>query len=172
MLTIEKGKGKLLRGQTTRQMDAGRVMYDSAGRPISKGKSKIKILSSRQYDLEESKKPVPVRVLSGIDLQADFELAECVLNIQYAKAFASYHSKKAESKICNKHHEPRTKGELINNLCSKIGAFSRIIHNLPKIESITSEGQMQAYIDDTEAITKNLETFIQWKWDNQANMGF
>ena len=137
MRATNKGKGKLLRGQTTRQNDSGRLTFDSAGRLISK----TKILSTRQYDLEQSKKPAPVRVLSGINLEADFETAECVLNIHFDSVKASYCSKLNEAMNDTKHHEPKTKGELVINLGSKIGTFWKIIDRLPKVESITTKDQ-------------------------------
>ena len=213
MRDTNKGKGKLLRGQTTRQVDAGRSIFDCAGRPVFK----TKFLSARQYDIAQAKKPAPVRVLSGRDLDGDFEMAECVLNINWESCKESHRNKlnqamndnnhhepvsKGELVIyltrkmgtfwkiinwesCkeshrnklnqamndNNHHEPMSKGELVIYLTRKMGAFWKIINNLPKMESITTKAQMQAYIDDTEAPTKNLETYVQWKWYNQAVLG-
>jgi hypothetical protein len=170
------GKDKMpFKPQTPRQAGAGRMkgrfIYDHEGRIISKTQ---KLLSARQQVVEEAKKPAPVRVLSGMGLDCDFEYAECVLNAQWEICKESHQTKLLQATNDNKTHEPMPKGELVAYLNRKMGAFAKIIKNLPKVESITTTAQMQAYIDDTEALTANLEKYILWKWDNQAvlDMGF
>ena len=39
---------------------------------------------------------------------------------------------------------------------------------------VDTDAKRFAYIDDAESITKNLDAFIKWEWDNQGIefMGF
>ena len=36
------------------------------------------------------------------------------------------------------------------------------------VESVTTKYQMTTYINDAEKLTKNIETYIHWEWDDQA----
>ena len=70
--------------------------------------------------------------------------------------------------------QPHTKIELLQNLGRKMRSFRKKLENLPLVRSVDTDSKKQAYLQDAESITKNLDAFIIWKWDNQAieYMGF
>ena len=53
-------------------------------------------------------------------------------------------------------------------------SFRKKLENLPLVRSVDTDSKKQAYLQDAESITKNLDAFIVWEWDNQAieYMGF
>ena len=105
---------------------------------------------------------------------AEFELARLVLRMRWLECNQS-HSKNLEK--ASKDIKPKrstTKDQLVKNLIRKMDAFDKILNTLPMISTIITHNKRQAYIDDTEGLTKNMETFILWTWDDQvvADMGF
>ena len=53
-------------------------------------------------------------------------------------------------------------------------SFEKKLEYLPLVLDVDTDSKKFAYIQDAESITKNLDAFIAWKWDNQAieYMGF
>ena len=162
--------------------DEAQVPVPTEARDTKKGKGKLRaicktkipVLSARQHAVAQAKKPAPVRALSGMTLEADFEMAEAVLQIRWDECKQSHHNKLNEAANDVNPKYPMSKSELASYLTRKMGAFAKIINNLPTVESITTDAKRQADIDDTEDLTKNLETYILRTWDNQAvlDMGF
>ena len=74
----------------------------------------------------------------------------------------------------NKRMEPHTKIQLLKNLERKMRSFEKKLEYLPLVFDVDTDSKKFAYIQDAESITKNLDAFITWKWDNQAieYMGF
>ena len=74
----------------------------------------------------------------------------------------------------NKRMQPHSKIELLQNLERKMRSFAKKLEYLPLALSVDTDSKKCAYIQDAESITKNLDAFIMWKWDNQAieYMGF
>ena len=74
----------------------------------------------------------------------------------------------------NKRMEPHTKIELLKNLERKMRSFEKKLEYLPLVLVVDTDSKKFAYIQDAESITKNLDAFIIWRWDNQAieYMGF
>ena len=81
----EKGKGKLLRGQTPRQVGA---IFKTKLAPL---------LSARQHTVAKAKELAPVRCLSGMTVADDFEVAHCVLGIRWEECNESHRKKLEEA---------------------------------------------------------------------------
>ena len=97
--------------------------------------------------------------------------APCTQKTRWQECNESHDNKFTKARIDTKPKGPITKDQLVKNLIRKMNAFTKILHGLPMMASINTDDQKQAYIDDTEGLTRNLETFIHWTWDGQAIAG-
>ena len=121
----EKGKGKLLRGQTPRQVGA---IFKTKLPPL---------LSARQHAAAKAKEPAPVRCLSRMTVADDFEMAHCVLRIRWQECNESHLNKLQEASNDTKTKLPITKDQLEKNLVRKMSSFAKIINKLPMMNIIT-----------------------------------
>ena len=107
-------------------------------------------------------------------LVKDFQSANYTLKVRWQECSASHAEKIAMAKNHNKRMEPHTKIQLLKNLERKMRSFEKKLEYLPLVFDVDTDSKKFAYIQDAESITKNLDAFITWKWDNQAieYMGF
>ena len=113
---------------------------------------------ARQHAAAKAKQAEPVRVLCGMTEQDDFEFAHAVLKIRWEECTDSHRGNIANKNMDTRPKLPITKDHLVKNLVSKMNTFAKISNNFPMADAITTEDQMAAYINDTEKLTKSLET--------------
>jgi len=104
----------------------------------------------------------------------DFQSANSTLKVRWHECSASHADKIAMAMEHTKRMEPHTKIELLKNLQRKMDFFEKQLLGLPLVRDVDTDSKRFAYIDDAESITKNLDAFIKWEWDNQGIefMGF
>ena len=107
-------------------------------------------------------------------LAEDFHSANHTLKRRWQECNASHASKIAMAQNHNRRMEPYTKSYLLKNLERKMESFEKKLLFLPLVLDVDTDSKKFAYIEDAESITKNLDAFITWEWDNQAieYMGF
>ena len=70
----------------------------------------------------------------------DFELAHLVLKIRWQECNESHDMKLSKARFDNKPKKPITKDELVKNLIRKMKVFTKILHGLPMMTSIKTDG--------------------------------
>ena len=124
--------------------------------------------TSRQFAVSQTRRPCRLRkpTYSRKALVKDFQSANYTLKVRWQECSASHAEKVAMAKHHNKRMEPHTKIELLKNLERKMRSFEKKLEYLPLVLDVDTDSKKFAYIQDAESITKSLDAFITWKWDN------
>ena len=111
---------------------------------------------------------------SNEQLAKDFYSANETLKVRWQECNVSHAEKLVMAENHNKRMEPHSKTHLLKNLQRKMGFFQKKLEHLPLVLDVDTDSKRFAYIQDAESITKMLDAYINWKWDNQAieYMGF
>ena len=117
---------------------------------------------------------VPKPTYRRSELKEAFKSANLTLKKRWQECSASHADKIALAMEHRKRMEPHTKNDLLKNLERKMTFFEKQLLGLPLVPDVDTDAKWFAYIDDAESITKNLDAFMKWEWDNQGIefMGF
>ena len=147
--------------------DAARYRRDQTNRSFAISQANF---ARYKASLGSSHKPT----YSNEQLAKDFHSANETLKVRWQECNVSHAEKLVMAENHNKRMEPHTKTHLLKNLQRKMGFFQKKLEHLPLVLDVDTDSKRFAYIQDAESITKMLDAYINWKWDNQAieYMGF